>query len=275
MAGHPQGGGRASATAAVASAVIALVSTVASVFSAYAAISAARSLADAQRQDDAREEISGYVVRMSELDREGGSGRRNEIGVLGKQVDSLVARYGQEKLGLSATTYRLVGLFVTLSTTDLELASRMAHRALELAGARVPDGAGGSWTADPLEALQAHRVLADIAAQNLDSTTMAKHYRAALVISADEGGRNRYVDREAPRYTRVYWTLSAMMVAEVRPPPTARDCAEVHRLAAWAKDDLKALESAPEVGRRAVRIERNVCKAAVDLEAMKRSFTRG
>ncbi|MFE0275688.1 hypothetical protein ACFWZY_26855 [Streptomyces sp. NPDC058992] len=267
IATPPSGTARLSVWAAVASAVIALIATGTSLVSALAAISASHGIADAQRQDAARTEISAYVVQMSELDRTGGSAHRHEIVTLARQADSLVARYGQKKLNLSASTYRLIGLFLALSTTDLELAARMAHRALELAARIEPDGSGGFRMVDPLEALQAHRVLADVAAQNLDFDTMTKEYQAALDISEAEGKRNRYIDMEARQFTRIYWALSAMMLVDDQENPTA--CIEVRHRADAARKDFEALGKNPEIVRRAKRIEENACDTWVDLRALK------
>lgn len=184
--GTPPSTERMSAKAAVASAVIAAVSAFAAIILAVYGVSASRNLAATQQVDAARTEISQYVVQMSQLDRTGGSTSRNEIVTLASQVDSLVNQYGQKNLNVSASAYRLIGLFLTLSTTDLELAERMAQRALRLATRLAPDGASGLRMEDPLEALQAHRVLADVAAQNLDFPTMTKEYQAALDISEKE-----------------------------------------------------------------------------------------
>ncbi|MFF2511559.1 hypothetical protein [Streptomyces sp. NPDC058086] len=240
----PSGTERVSAKAAVASAVIAAVSAFAATILAIYGVSASRNLAATQQVAAARTEISQYVVQMSQLDRTGGSASRNEIVTLASQVDSLVNQYGQKKLNVSASTYRLIGLFLTLSTTDLELAERMAQRALRLATRRAPDGASGLRMEDPLEALQAYRVLADVAAQNLDFPTMTKEYQAALDISEKEGKRNRYIRIEAHHFTRVYWTLDAMMLFDDLGEPTAEQCNEVRHLADEARQDFAALGKA-------------------------------
>ncbi len=265
MAASPSGTERVSTWAGV---IIALIATVTSFVSAVAAVDASQGIADAQRQDAARTEVSRYVVQMSELDRTGGSTHRNEIVTLARQADSLIARHGQRSLNLSASTYRLISLFLALSTTDLELAVRMAHRALELAARTESQGVGGPRMADPLEALQAHRVLADVAAQNLDFDTMSKEFQAALHISETEGGRNRYIDKEARQFTRAYWALDAMMLVDDQESPTAGACAEVRRRADAARKDLEALGKNPEIVRRAKRIEENVCATWVDLHAL-------
>ncbi|WP_164495814.1 hypothetical protein [Streptomyces sp. ADI95-16] len=272
MAASPSDTGRLSAWAAVASATIALVATGASLVSTIAAIGVAHDIADVQRQDGARAEISSHLVKMSELDRTGGSTYRSEIVTLAKQVEILVVKHGQKNLNLSASTYRLVGLFVALSTTDLELAGRMAHRALDLATRMEPDGSGGLRMADPLEALQAHRVLADVAAQNLDLGEMTKEYEAALNISEAEGARNRYVEVEARQYTKTYWALSAMMLVDDQQNPTPKDCVEVRRRTIAAQEDFKALALGKnlEIARRARRIKENVCAAPIDLLSLKR-----
>ncbi|MFE2145050.1 hypothetical protein ACFXA3_25495 [Streptomyces sp. NPDC059456] len=227
-------------------------------------------IADAQQQNAARTEISSYVVQMSEMDRTGGSGRRNEIVTLARQVDALVSQYGQRRLNISASTYRLIGLFLALSTTDLELAARMANRALELAAHETIDGAGIPRMNDPLEALQAHRVLGDVAAQNLNFDTMTKEYEAALEISEREGKRNRYIAMEARRYTRAYWSLSAIMLVDDLPHPTNAECSEVRRRTELARADFDALKRNPEIARRARRIENDVCAAGVDLSELKK-----
>ncbi|MFF3941654.1 hypothetical protein [Streptomyces phaeofaciens] len=269
MASPPSDTAWLSAWAAVAGAVIALIATAASLVAAVFGVRASYGIADAQGQNEARSEISGYVVKMSELDRTGGNAYRNEIGTLAKQVDSLVARYGQKKLNLSASTYRLTGLFVTLSTTDLELAVRMAHRALDLAARMEPDGVGGQRMSDPLEALQAHRLLADVAAQNLDFGTMTEEYEAALRISDTEGARNRYIRLEAPRFTRAYWALSTVMLVDDLQHPTAEECLEVRRRVDAARKDFEVLGQNPEIVRRAKRIEDNACAVPIELRSLR------
>lgn len=261
---------RVSAWSAAASAAIALLAAVASIISALFGVSASRELAAAQRQDAARSEISQYVVQMSEFDQTVGSARRNEIVALARQVDSLIKQYGQEDLHLSASTYRLIGLFLTLSTTDLELAESMARRDLNLAARLESDAADGQRMGDPLEALQAHRVLADVAAQNLNFPKMAREYEAALKVSEVEGKRNRYISIEARHFTRVYWALSAMMLVDDLGKPTARQCEEVRHRADWAKADFEALGKNPEIVRRANRIESNACNTWVDLDYLKK-----
>ncbi|MFF9062859.1 hypothetical protein ACF09K_29815 [Streptomyces sp. NPDC014882] len=259
-----------STRAAVASAVIAAVSAVASTVSAVYGVDASRDLGNAQRRDAAQAAISQYVVQMSELDRTGGSSRRNEIVTLATQVDSLIAQYGQSELHLSASTYRLTGLFLTLSTTDLELAEHMARESLKLSARMEPDGAGGSRMADPLEALQAHRVIADVAAQNLDFTKMNREYETALEITGSEGKRNRYIRTEARQFTRVYWALSAMMLVDDLGKPSAAQCDEVRRRADAARADFEALGKNPEIVRRANRIESNKCSTWIDLSALQK-----
>ncbi|MFI5794024.1 hypothetical protein [Streptomyces sp. NPDC051677] len=260
---------RVSAWSALASAAIALMAAVASTVSALFGVNASRDLADTQRQDAARTEISQYVVQMSEFDRTGGSARRNEIVTLARQVDSLINQYGQRELHLSASTYRLIGLFLTLSTTDLELAERMARKALDLAAHLEPDSAGGMHMADPLEALQAHRVRADVAAQNLDFPKMTREYKASLKISETEGGRNRYIRIEAQHFTRAYWALSAMQLVDALGKPTAQQCNEVRYRTDWAKADFEALGKNPEIVRRANRIAKDKCGTWVDLDRLK------
>ncbi|MGW1888751.1 hypothetical protein ACWCP6_00610 [Streptomyces sp. NPDC002004] len=259
-----------STRAAVASAFIAGISAIASTVSAIYGVNASRDLGDAQRRDAAQAAISQYVVQMSELDRTGGSSRRNEIVALATQVDSLIAQYGQSELHLSASTYRLVGLFLTLSTTDLELAERMARESLKLSARMKPDGAGGLHMSDPLEALQAHRVIADVAAQNLDLAKMDREYEAALDITESEGKRNRYIRVEARRFTRVYWALSAMKLVDDLGKPNAAQCREVRRRADVARVDFEALGKNPEVGRRARRIESNRCSTWLNLGALQK-----
>ncbi|MFI2759990.1 hypothetical protein ACH5A3_14075 [Streptomyces echinatus] len=254
-----------SARAAVASTVIALLSAIAATISAFYGVSASRNLADAQGQDLARNEISQYVVQMSEFDRTGGNARRNEIVTLASQIDALIAQYGQDKLHLSASTYRLIGLFLTLSTTDLELAERMGQRALRLSARMEPDGAGGLRMTDPLEALQAHRVLADVAAQNLDLAKMNREYSAALSITKSEGKRNRYIRMEARHFTRIYWALSAMMLADAKGDPDVTLCEEVRRLADAARADFGTVGKNSEIVRRARRIKRNRCATWINL----------
>ncbi|MFB7267527.1 hypothetical protein ACFCXH_36120 [Streptomyces nojiriensis] len=241
-----------------------------SLFTTIAGVRATQGIAETERQDAARAEISGHVVQMSEFDRTGQSARRNEIVTLARQVESLIAHYGQRELNLSASTYRLIGLFLSLSTTDLELAERMANRALELAARRVPDGVGGLRMDDPLEALQAHRVLGDVAAQNLDFDTMTKAYESALEISEMEGARNRYINIEGRQYTRVYWALSAMLLADDLDNPVAGTCLEVRRRADVARKDFEVLGNQPEIVRRARRIESNVCATWIDLPSLKK-----
>ncbi|MEU6274177.1 hypothetical protein ABZ871_17480 [Streptomyces populi] len=254
-----------SARAAVASTVIALLSAIAATISTLYGISASKNLADEQGQDLARNEISQYVVQMSDFDRAGGSARRNEIVTLASQIDALIAQYGQAKLHLSASTYRLIGLFLSLSTTDLELAERMSQQALKLSTRMETNGAGGWRMADPLEALQAHRVIADIAAQNLDFTKMNREYSKALNITRSEGKRNRFIRIEARHFTRAYWALSAMMLADAVGDPGATLCEEVRRRADAARADFQALGKNPEIVRRARRIKNNRCTTWIDL----------
>ncbi|MFF5144292.1 hypothetical protein ACFY6U_32015 [Streptomyces sp. NPDC013157] len=206
---------------------------------------------------------------MSELDRTGGSARLNEIVTLGRQADSLITQYGQKRLNLSASTYRMIGLFLSLSTTDLELAEHMAKKALQLAEQRQSDGAGGLRMADPLEALQAHRVLADVAAQNLDFPTMTKEYQAALDITDTEGKRNRYIRIEARHFTQMYWALNAMMLVDDLGTPTTAQCSEVKRRVDMAREDFKNLGKNPEVVRRARRIEGDKCSTGLNLNYLK------
>jgi hypothetical protein len=208
---------------------------------------------------------------MSELDRTGGSSHRNEIVTLATQIDSLIAQYGQSELHLSASTYRLTGLFLTLSTTDLELAERMAQESLKLSARMEPDGAGGLRMKDPLEALQAHRVIADVAAQNLDFAKMNREYEAALEITESEGKRNRYIQIEARHFTRAYWALSAMMLVDDLGKPNAAQCDEVRRRADAARADFEALGKNPEIIRRARRIERNRCSTWINLSALQKN----
>ncbi len=261
---------RMSAWAAVAGATVAVIATAISLFSTLVAVHTSQGIADAQQQNAARTEISNYVVQMSEMDRTGGSGRRNEIVTLARQVDALISQYGQKRLNISASTYRAIGLFLALSTTDLELAARMANRALELAAHTTPDGAGIPQMDDPLETLQAHRVLGDIAAQNLNFDAMTKEYKAALEISETEGKRNRYIAIEARQYTRTYWALSAMMLVDDLPNPTNAECFEVRHRVDMARADFRTLNKNPEIMRRAKRIEENVCVARVDLSDLKK-----
>ncbi|MER5793079.1 hypothetical protein [Streptomyces sp. NPDC001980] len=258
-----------SARAAVASAVIAAISAIAATISAFYGVSASKNLAATQQEDAARTAISQYVVQMSQLDRTGGSASRNEIVTLASQIDSLVNEYGQKKLNVSASAYRLIGLFLTLSTTDLELAERMAQRALRLATRLVPDGVGGLRMEDPLEALQAYRVLADVAAQNLDFPKMGEEYQAALDISNKEGKRNRYIRIEAHHFTRVYWALGAMMLVDDLGKPTAKQCDEVRHLTDEAREDFLALGKQPEIARRANRIKSDKCSTWLDLKTLK------
>lgn len=261
---------RMSAWAAVAGATVAVIATAISLFSTLVAVRTSQGIADAQQQNAARSEISNYVVQMSEMDRTGGSGRRNEIVTLARQIDALVSQYGQKRLNISASTYRLVGLFLALSTTDLELAARMANRALELAAHTTLDNAGIPQMDDPLETLQAHRVLGDVAAQNLNFDVMTKEYKAALEISELEGKRNRYIAIEARQYTRTYWALSAMMLVDDLPNPTNEECFEVRHRVDVARADFDALRKNPEIVRRAKRIEENACVARVDLSELKK-----
>ncbi|MEU6471890.1 hypothetical protein ABZ927_03775 [Streptomyces massasporeus] len=242
-----------------------MLSAIAATLSALYGVNASKTLADAQGQDLARKEISQYVVQMSEFDRTGGNSRRNEIVTLASQIDALIAQYGQEKLHLSASTYRLTGLFLTLSTTDLELAERMSRQALKLSTRMEPDGAGGLRMADPLEALQAHRVIADIAAQNLQLAKMNREYSAALSITNSEGKRNIYIREEARHFTRIYWALSAMLLADTEDNPDATLCEEVRRHADAARADFKAVGKSPEIVRRAIRIKNNRCATWIDL----------
>ncbi|MBL1107277.1 hypothetical protein JK361_22170 [Streptomyces sp. 5-8] len=243
-----------------------MLSALIAAVSAFYGVRASVSIADTQRQDAARSAISDYVVKMSELVRTSKSDPRNEIVILASQVDALIAQYGQDKLHVSASTYRLTGLFLTLSTTDLELAERMGRKALELSARMEPDGAGGLRMVDPLEALQAHRVLADVAAQNLDLHRMNSEYQAALDIIGSEGKRNRYIRKEAPHYTRAYWALSAMQLADGVDKPDAALCDEVRRRAVAARADLQALGRQPEIVRRAGRVHTDRCSTGVPLK---------
>ncbi|BBC37047.1 hypothetical protein SGFS_083410 [Streptomyces graminofaciens] len=271
MARTASGTERLSAYSAFASAAIAVLATVTAMVSAFAAINASNRIAEVQQHNAARAEISNYVVEMGQYDQDGGSIYRNEIATLAKQVDTLINIYGQDSLNLSPSAYRLTGLYTSLSTAELELAASMERRALSLATKRVPDGSGGTRMADPFEALQSHRVLADIAAQNLDLTKMVKEYEAALHISATEGDQSRYIGVEASRYTRAYRALSAMMLVDNR-PPTSAQCAMVRKFAFESVEDFKYLgKENPELARRALRIKDNACQVPVDLEPLKKA----
>ncbi len=270
--GLPSGTERLSAWSAVASATIALIATSVSLVTAYDGVRTMRSIADAERQDAARTEISEHVVKISELDRAGQSGSPSEIITRARRVESLIAHHGQRDLNLGASTYRLIGLFLALSTTDLELAARMVDRALKLAARTVADGADGLHMDDPLEALQSHRVLGDIAAQNLDFRTMTQEYTTALEISEAEGWRNRYINIEGRQYTRIYWALSAMQLVEDVANPPVEMCVEVRRRADIAREDLKSLGDKPEILRRVGRIDKDVCATWIDLPALKKRW---
>ncbi|MFD7914386.1 hypothetical protein ACFV30_27305 [Streptomyces sp. NPDC059752] len=243
-----------------------------SLMTAYDGVRVMQSIAKAERQDAARTEISEHVVKISELDRAGQSGSPSEIITRARRVESLIASHGEQELNLGASTYRLIGLFLALSTTDLELAARMVDRGLKVADRKVADGSGGLHMGDPLEALQSHRVLGDIAAQNLDFHAMMREYKTALEISEAEGWRNRYVNIEGRQYTRIYWTLSAMQLVEDVAKPTAEMCVEVRRRADIARKDFASLGDKPEILRRVGRIDRDVCATWIDLPALKRRW---
>ena len=98
---------------------------------------------------------------------------------------------------------------------------------------------------------------------------MTEHYEIALRISETEGIRNRYIRLEAPRFTRAYWALNAVMLVDDLQHPTAKDCLEVRRRVDAARKDFDVLGKNPEIVRRAKRIEGNACAAPIDLRFLR------
>lgn len=217
----------------------------------------ALTLSHEQSLSQARAEISGYVVQIAALDKTGAENNRNEIVTLASQIDVLTHTYSQDKLLLPASTYRLTGQYVALATTDLPLAQKMAARAFELATT-------SGELSDPLEAIQSQRVLGDIAAQNLDLPAMESAYQNALQLSGQFGGTNRYIRIEAPRFTRAYLAISALMVGQA----DERSCKDVRRLYRQGEDDPEDLRGGYDVLRRAKRVTRDPCNTGFDVETV-------
>jgi hypothetical protein len=114
--------------------------------------------------------------------------------------------------------------------------------------------------AQPLEAVQAQRVLGDIAAQDGDPVQMRDHYEQALQLSQQFGSANRYVRDEAVHFTRAYYALSALQLAALERGHCAI-AAEV-----WSRfgDEVTNLRGTYEVVRRGSRVAGDVCGLGLD-----------
>jgi hypothetical protein len=157
---------------------------------------------------------------MAEYDAASGVGRQNEIAVLGADVEQLADEYGQSRLHLSATVYRMAAQDVAYSTTDLALADKLLARAEDAAAA-------GS-----LELVHVQRVRGDLAAQRQDPGGLEAAYDRALELSGDLDEPEPAVDD----YTRVYRLIDAYLGANRAPVGSEARQGFCDLTATWSAD---------------------------------------
>jgi hypothetical protein len=220
-------------------------------------------IARQQAYSQARAEISGYVVDMARLDREAGIRNGNQVLVLAQQSQALIDTYGEERLALSATTYRLIGQFVSLTGENTALAKDMLTPAVRLAG---PEGR----PADPLELVRSYRVYGDIAAQDGQADKMATYYRKALTVAGRvKRSAPEYFDlKDSLSYTRVYVLFSALLLAqESQGENKACQLARRYLAETLEHGDLRApaRRESLETARRAVRLDTVRCGLGINM----------
>jgi hypothetical protein len=218
-----------SAFAAVAGVVIGVAGGVIGVHysnSAKAADARSEQAVAAENVRNAREAAVSEALQVAAYGQEDGVGHQNEIDVLAADIEQLVDDYGQSRLKMSATFYRLVAQNVTYWTTDLGLADRLLDRADHLAGP-------GS-----LERVQVARVRGDLAAQRQQPDVMAQAYDDARRLATELTEPEPAVDD----YTRVYRLVDAYLGAkrsEMGSEARRGFCRLAHR---WSSKDHQLVE---------------------------------
>lgn len=208
-----------------------LVSLALGAFSAYLAIRTTEILATNDARD-ARQSIVQNALQMSQMQATAGVGRQNEILLLAADSQQLIEEFGQKRLHLSPTLYRQIAQYVAWSTTDLDLAKKMAGAALQYSDD------------DSLERIHVHRVLGDVAAQQQQPLLLAQHYADAL----EQAKNLRDADPAIDSYTRAYRLIDAYLGA--RRADDEQTFAEFCKLASdWGGDRpvIEAMESRPLV----------------------------
>ncbi|MFC7724892.1 hypothetical protein ACFQW6_07230 [Nocardioides sp. GCM10028917] len=198
--------------------------------------------ADENRTHVARQEIVAAVLQMGDIHRKREDGYSNEILLLARGAEKLINDSRGEDLELDPATYRQISEYVAFSTSDMELATRMAAAAVDEAA-----------PAD-IEVVRARRVLGSIAAQEGDlqalRTEFAAALRAAKVATDDEPALGSKVARQ----TRAFRLLAAFLGAKKAPNANLRAqfCAAANE---W-RDDLTAVHSSMHLSFVALQVHR-------------------
>ena len=196
----------------------------------------------------ARAEVAGYANQMIDFDRAADIRNTTQVTVLAEQADAVIDSFGQWRLKLAPSTYRVLATYTTLNTDNRDLALEFGEEALAVARKQRVT----------IEEIRAHRALADLHAKNGEIDKMRSHVSAALELAEIAKGPGSKVLRDSTSFTGVFAVYSSLLANINGAGPDA--CIAAREYFAKFKDDVKAqadMESL-EVSRRAYRLTSNM-----------------
>lgn len=181
----------AGVTVAIASGVVSMIYT-------YTSNEAARN--NEARQ--ARDTIVAEVIQMAEYHQAREDGFSDAIQLLANDSETLILEFGHDRLLLPPTLYRQIAEYVAFSTSDTQLAQRMARHAI---AESPPEG---------VEVVRAQRILGSIYAQGGDPEGMRDAFGEAQRVAAVILEEEPHLGRRLAQQTAAFRLLGAYLGAD-------------------------------------------------------------
>lgn len=150
----------------------------------------------------ARAEIVDYAHQMVQLDREADERNVTQLTLLAEQTDAVIDQYGQNRLRLAPSTYRVLAQYTDLGTDNGTLAEAFGNAAVKQA----------QKDENVLEELRAYRVLASIAGQKGDTAGLESYVGKALDL-AEANQNESFVIRSSSKFTGAFAVYDALWAA--------------------------------------------------------------
>lgn len=151
----------------------------------------------------ARAEVAGYATQVVQLDYRADERSDTSITVLVEQADAVIEQYGQGRLHLPPSTYRVLAQYADLDTENRPLAQKFADAAL---AAAIRDG-------NSIEEIRSYRVLGDIDAGEGDLKGLDVNVRKSLNVANDKN--QPIAVRGSVTFTQAFAVYDALWAARV------------------------------------------------------------
>jgi hypothetical protein len=149
----------------------------------------------------ARSEVAAYATQVVQLDRRADERSGTSITVLTEQADAVIKQYGQDRLHLAPSTYRVLAQYADLDTENRLLAKELADSALS---ASLEAG-------NAIEEVRSYRVLGDIAASEGNVRDLDVYVQKALEVTSRPN--QPLVVRGSVSFTRSFAVYDALWAA--------------------------------------------------------------